>query len=309
MLDRWKTMEVSEDDIHAYVDRELPLDKLMRVEAAIFRDPELRAKADAFQQQANALQAAFGQMDLPPMPAETEAMVEQLAERLQKRQSFIRYSAIAAGFVISVALGASSGYLLQPSVPKLDTLAEFRGQAERARDFASEFETSLQTPATEVRAQALRNALTTVMQTSASVPNLSAHSLKIVNWQNVITTTGRAIHIDYAGEDGHRVSLYTGTAKPWAEAGFNFARRNEVSYMSWLEGTTAFALIGDLPEDRMVELAAEVSAQLKAPMPVIPAPNAVQPADVRSGEVEEVPAVPAKPAPEQAEELEKPTDT
>ena len=70
MIDR--TIPVTEDELHAYVDGELPAERSGDVEAWLAAHPEDAARVQAWRAMAEALHARYGQVIDEPVPQRLE---------------------------------------------------------------------------------------------------------------------------------------------------------------------------------------------------------------------------------------------
>ncbi len=100
-------LPIGEDDLHAYVDGQLPPARRDAVEHHLSTDAEAARRVAAYQQQRAALRAAFAGAD-EPLPARL-MLTSILRERRRSRLPSWR---IAAGLVLGLALGGTAGWVL-----------------------------------------------------------------------------------------------------------------------------------------------------------------------------------------------------
>src|SRR3974390_2222378 len=70
---------IREEELHAYIDGELPADRAGMVAAALAADPILAARVAAFAADKAALAAAFRPIGQQPVPASWIALIERAA--------------------------------------------------------------------------------------------------------------------------------------------------------------------------------------------------------------------------------------
>ena len=101
MIDR--DLPVTEDELHAYADGELPDDRRSAVEAWLAAHPDDMTRVGAWRAQADAIRNRFGVVAREPVPARFD--LDRLAH------STWPWKSIAAAAVIAFLLGGSLGWL------------------------------------------------------------------------------------------------------------------------------------------------------------------------------------------------------
>jgi anti-sigma factor RsiW len=66
----------------------------------------------------------------------------------------------------------------------------------------------------------------------------------------------------YEDNAGHRVTLYIVPAKEGRETSFRYATFDRLDAFSWTDETISCALVGQLPRDRLREIAMQAYKQL-----------------------------------------------
>src|SRR5215813_14049801 len=93
---------VTTDEVHAYVDRMLPADRLAAVEAWLASHPEDAAHVAEWRAQADAIRARYGAIADEPVPDRFDL------NRLMKTRR--NWRAIAAAAMIAALLGGAAGW-------------------------------------------------------------------------------------------------------------------------------------------------------------------------------------------------------
>jgi anti-sigma factor RsiW len=97
------TDAVSEIDLHAFIDGELPPERAAAVEAAMARDPVLAARVRDFRGDKLALIAAYGPLADAPVPAALQAAARAgPLPPITRRRG--RYVVVAGGLAIAASL-------------------------------------------------------------------------------------------------------------------------------------------------------------------------------------------------------------
>ena len=105
MIDR--DLPVTEDELHAYVDGEVPADRLEAVTAWLAAHPEQAALVAAWRAQAEAIRARYGAIANEPVPDRLK--LDQLM--LQDRSSGRSWAALAAAALIALMVGGGAGWM------------------------------------------------------------------------------------------------------------------------------------------------------------------------------------------------------
>jgi anti-sigma factor RsiW len=111
-------MPVTDIELHAYVDGQLPVARIDAVEAALLLDPDLAARAAAYRAQNTALRAALDPWLAEAMPADLLSAALPASGR-RRPSAWITYGGWAAMLVIGTALGwgAREAALARAGVP------------------------------------------------------------------------------------------------------------------------------------------------------------------------------------------------
>ena len=96
---------VTEDELHAYVDGELPADRRDAVLAWLTEHPEQAALVAAWRAQAEAIRARYGAAAEEPVPQRLQ--VERLVRQQRGGRS---WAAIAAAAVVALMIGGAGGW-------------------------------------------------------------------------------------------------------------------------------------------------------------------------------------------------------
>src|ERR1700760_1642424 len=102
MTDR--IIPVTEDELHAYVDSELPAERRADVEAWLATHPEDAERVQSWRSMADALHARYDQVANEPVPKRLEL------ERLMRQPRRWLYGTVAATFVAFMA-GSGAGWI------------------------------------------------------------------------------------------------------------------------------------------------------------------------------------------------------
>src|SRR5579862_3005427 len=105
MIDR--DSPVTEDELHAYVDGEVPADRLEAVTAWLAAHPEQAALVAAWRAQGEAIRARYGAVANEPVPDRLK--LDQLTRK--QRSAGRSWAALAAAAVFALIVGGGAGWM------------------------------------------------------------------------------------------------------------------------------------------------------------------------------------------------------
>lgn len=253
---------MTEDDLHALADGRLGPERRAEVEAWLVGQPEARAKADAWRAQNDALRALARE-------ALDEAVPQRLLAALNpRRQRWL--TAAAAALVASVTMSAAGwfGHAWYAASGSSTTVVfaakRFARDAMSAHVvYSPEVRHPVEVAAAEQ--QHLVAWLSKRLGTPLKAPLLQAQGFDLVGGRLLPGENGARAQFMYQNAGGERITLYlsampkNGTAVPTA---FRFESNGPVSAFYWIDRDLSYALSGDLPRARLLQLSELVYSQL-----------------------------------------------
>ena len=237
---------ITEADLHAYIDGELPPDRAAAVGTALAADPAAAARMAAFAADKAALAAAFRPIAAEPVPAAWIARIEQAAaaavpprRRTPPRTGWIM--ALAACLVMAIGAGA----LLRLSAPPTDPIL---AQAEAAR-------LARVAPLTMLAGAPLADASSRdALLTSAVGLKLHAPDLAKLGWHLAeLDTYQAAASLRYRSNDGRALTLYvrrsSGTPR------FDLLRNGALRTCIWQDEVVGAVMTGEMSAGQMMRVA------------------------------------------------------
>ena len=195
---------VTEDELHAYVDNELPAERRGDVEAWLASHPDDAERVQSWRTMAEALHARYDQVANEPVPKRLEL------ERLVQPPRKWVYGAIAASLLAFVA-GGGAGWLVHGAAATPSTFQSFTADAlEAYRLYVVEVRHPVEVPGSE-KAH-LQQWLTKRCGWEVLAPELGATGLKLVGGRLLPGPTGPASFLMYEGPSGERFTVYTAKA-------------------------------------------------------------------------------------------------
>ena len=250
-----KDQIISEDELHAYVDGELPVDRRSAVEAWLARHAEDAARVAAWRKQAELIQARYGGIVNEKVPGRLN--FAQMARRHRIRWIA---AAAAASIAVFVAGGLAGwtvhGFEAQPS----SDLTRFTADAlEAYRLYVVEVRHPVEVPGSE-RAH-MTQWLSKRLGSELRIPNLESIGLKLVGGRLLPGPTGAAAFYMYEGPSGERYTIYCAKAAT-PESALRFRKSNQFAAFYWVDDKVAYAVAGPADRERLEQVAKSVYEQV-----------------------------------------------
>ncbi len=251
---------VTEADLHAYADGQLPEAARARVEAWLQNNPDDAAKVADWQAQNGDIRSLFAGYEegresdlLLVMPAQTSI------------SSWQKRSAMAAAAVALLALGALGGHygpaLWQKPDLQLASSETLPAQAQNAfLVYASEVRHPVEVFANE------EAHLATWLGKRLSIPNLKVPDLQTLGFHLV---GGRLLPVDgkpgamfmYEDQGGERLTVLVGRNVNNRTTSFRFATAGDLETFYWIDGELGYAVTGEISRDTLRQVAEECYKQ------------------------------------------------
>ena len=266
---------VTEDELHAYVDGQLPAERQREVEAWLAGRPEEARRVAAYRAQKRELHALFDPVLDEPLPQRVRQAARAPVPWYARR--------LAAGLVLAL-LGGAAGWGLRGAVDGAAlhgptsgdglTAAAGSGFAARAAVAHTVYSADARRPV-EVDAaheEQLVAWLSKRMAAPMHAPRLQALGYALEGGRLLPGGRGPVAQFMYRDAAGGRLTLYVSNelgeagagrpAKPNAETAFRFAREGAVNVFYWVDGPFGYALAADAGREALARIGEEVYRQL-----------------------------------------------
>ena len=252
MVDR--NSPVTEDELHVYVDGELPADRREAVENWLAAHPEDAARVAAWRAQAEAIRARYGSVANEPVP---DHLTLDRITRRRRSWTAAAMAATLAAFIVGgvtgwVARGASAA---SPSGFELFT-AEALGAH---RLYIAEVRHPIEVTAGESH---LGPWLSRRLGSSFRAPDLQPFGLKLLGGRLLPGQHGPAALYMYEGSTGERFTLYA-SRLPGPSTALRYRTTERFAAAHWVEGEIAYVLSGPTDKERLGQVAQAVYEQLE----------------------------------------------
>jgi anti-sigma factor RsiW len=237
---------VTEDELHAYVDNELPAERRGDVEAWLSTHPDDAERVRSWREMAEALHARYDSVADEPVPQRLS--IDRLARTPRKWM----YGAIAATFLAFVA-GGGAGWLARGAAAAPSMFQNFTVDALDAhRLYVVEVRHPVEVPGSE-RAH-LQAWLTKRCGWDVRAPELGATGLKLVGGRLLPGPTGPASFLMYESASGERFTVYTARAKAETTQ-MRYARQDNDGALFWADNGVGYVVSGSSDRDRLTQVA------------------------------------------------------
>lgn len=250
---------VTEADLHAYADGQLPEAARARIEAFLADNPEEAATVAGWQAQNAGIRSLFSGYE---KAKETDI---GLVAPPRRASVWPKRTAVAAAALVVFALGAAFGRygpgLLERPELQLASSETLPRQAQTAfLVYAGEVRHPVEVFANE------EAHLATWLGKRLDVPDLKVPNLQSLGFQLV---GGRLLPVDgrpgalfmYENQAGERLTVLVGRNKENRTTSFRFASANNVETFYWIDGELGYAVTGEVSRDTLREVAEECYRQ------------------------------------------------
>jgi anti-sigma factor RsiW len=253
MTDR--DLPVAEDELHAYVDGELPPDRLAAVEAWLSTHPQDMARMAAWRSLADTIRARYGVVATERVPVRLS--LRQI-ERAGRSWRGIAAAAAAVAFLAGglagwMAHGASAAVSGSGATLTTDALDAYKLYVVEVRH-------PVEVPGSE--SAHLTQWLSKRVGYELRIPDLEKVGLKLVGGRLLPGPRGAAAFFMYEGKSGERFTLYS-TRADGPDTALRYNADGPVAALSWADGAVAYVVSGEADRDRLHRVAESAYAQLE----------------------------------------------
>jgi anti-sigma factor RsiW len=237
---------VTEDELHAYVDNELPAERRGDVEAWLAAHPDDAERVQSWRTMADALHARYDSVADEAVPKRLEL------ERLVRQPRRWVYGAIAATLVAFVA-GGGAGWVARGAAAAPSTFQNFTLDALDAhRLYVVEVRHPVEVAASD--RDHLVQWLSKRCGYDVKAPVLEGTGLKLVGGRLLPGPEAPAAFLMYESPNGERFTLYTSRADTDTTQ-MRYATSEGDGAMYWADRGVGYVLSGPADKDRLNQVA------------------------------------------------------
>ncbi|MGA2940627.1 MAG: anti-sigma factor [Xanthobacteraceae bacterium] len=250
-------LNVSEDELHAYVDGELPAERRGAIESWLTTHPEDAAKVAAWRKQAELIQARYGAVANEKIPPRLD--IGRMACR--RRNAWIA-AAAAAALVTFVAGGLIGWTVRGVESPSPSDLSRFTADAlEAYRLYVVEVRHPVEVPGDQ--RPHLVEWLSKRLGSPVLAPQLEKMGLKLVGGRLLPGPTGATAFFMYEGPSGERFTLYCGHTDD-RETALRYTAGDQNAAYYWVDQNVAYVLSGPAEREKLRDIAQAAYEQIDA---------------------------------------------
>jgi anti-sigma factor RsiW len=243
-----KDHNVTEDELHAYVDGELPAERRGIVEAWLAAHPDDAAKVAAWRSQAELIRARYGAVANEKAPQHLN--LARLARR-KRRGLAMAAAAVVAAFIA----GAAAGWAARGAEAASSSSDQRRFTAdalEAYRLYVVEVRHPVEVPGDQ--RPHLVEWLSKRLGAPLRAPELDKIGLKFVGGRLLPGPTGASAFFMYEAASGERFTLYCGHTSDQETALLYTAKDRNAAYY-WVDHNLAYVLSGPAERDKLRAIA------------------------------------------------------
>ena len=245
---------VTDDELHAFVDGELPAERRPAVEAWLAAHPEDAARVAAWQAQTDLIRGRYGTVAQQPVPQRL------CLDRLSRRERI--WTRMAAAAVIGAFLvGALSGWLgrgLWDGAPAgVRTLTADAVDAYRI--YAVEVRHPVEVPAAD--SAHLVRWLSKRLGYEVLAPDLEPIGLRLVGGRLLPGAGTGAAFLMYEGQSGERFTIYCARSNA-PESALRYRAAGSVGTVYWIDDNKVYVVSGPADRDRLHKVAESAWGQI-----------------------------------------------
>ncbi len=244
MIDR--NSPVTEDELNAHVDGELPADRQAAVEAWLAAHPDDAARVAQWRAQAEAIRARYGAIAAEPVPARFN--LDKLARSGRSWRATAAAAVLAAFLVGGVAGWLAHRVTAPPPSPFEITTAE---ALIAHKLYIAEVRHPIEVRASE---QHLLPWLSRRVGASLRAPNLEPFSLKLLGGRLLPGPIGPAALFMYESPTGERYTFYCSKTKAPPTA-LRYHAEESAAAVQWVDSDIGYVVSGPADRERLLRIA------------------------------------------------------
>lgn len=246
---------VTEDEIHAYVDGELPADRRAAVEAWLAAHPEDAARVASWRAIADTIRARYGSVADEPVPQRLD--IDRLGRKPVRWMMGVAAAALVAFFV-----GGGIGWFAHGTAVAANDPAEMmREEAVAAHQlYIREVRHPIEVRADEDH---LLPWLSRRLGMTLTAPDLTAFNLKLLGGRLLPGIQGPAALFMYETASGERFTLYCSPLKA-ARTSLYYRDGDKMGSVGWVADNYGWVISGPEDRDRLRSVAKAAWQQVDA---------------------------------------------
>jgi anti-sigma factor RsiW len=261
MADR--DLPVTQDELHAYVDGEIPADRRPAVEAWLATHPDDAAHVAEWRAQAASIRARYGAVATEPVPA--RLTLDRIGRRVTASRGAI--AATAAAVFLAFVAGGAVGWLARDA--SATAPSRFDVFTAQALDAHKVYVVEVRHPVEVAGAERphLVQWLSKRLDHELKIPQLEPSGLKLVGGRLLPGPFGPAAFCMYEGASGERFTIYYARTDA-AQTAMHYRAAERLAAFYWVEQGLAYVITGPSDRERLLKVAQAAYDQIDKDAPV-----------------------------------------
>ena len=258
MIDR--DSPVTEDELHALIDGELPADRQEAVAAWLATHPDQAAQVGAWRAQADSIRARYGAVANEPVPQRLK--LDQVMRR-DRANGRAWTATAAAAAIVAFVFGGAAGWMARGVSAETPTVFDtFTAEALDAyKLYVVEVRHPVEVPGSE--RPHMTQWLSKRLGYEQRIPDLQSIGLKLVGGRLLPGPTGAAAFYMYEGPTGERFTIYCAKAAAAApETALRYRSEKQQAAFYWVDDKVAYVVSGPANRERLETVTKSVWEQV-----------------------------------------------
>ena len=253
---------VTEEELHAYVDGELPADRQEAVAAWLAAYPEQAKLVAAWRAQADSIRARYGAVASEPLPDRLK--LEQIIKASRGLTSGRSWAALAsAAALIAFVVGGGAGWMARGASAAAPTGYDMvtTDALGAYKLYVVEVRHPVEVPGSE-RVH-MTQWLSKRFGSDLRIPDLQSIGLKLIGGRLLPSSTGAAAFYMYEGPSGERFTIYCAKATAAAETALRFKSSDSAAAFYWVDDEIAYVVSGPADRERLEKVTKSAYEQIE----------------------------------------------
>lgn len=254
---RSTSTDVTEYEIHAYVDGQLAAERVAAVEAFLQAHPDEARRVQQLRELNQLLRTQHNDVLSEPIPAALSMPTPP-----RRRVEYFRPLRIAAS-VAWIAAGGALGWIAHNEQPRVITVATTLPTQAAIAHVVYVPEVLHPVEVTAAQQEHLVAWLSKRLNNNMRVPQLTPHGYHLVGGRLLPGDSRPAAQFMYENGNGQRVTLYVKNSESHdGSTAFQYTSERGVSVFYWIDGSLGYALTGNIDRGTLLTLATAVYQEL-----------------------------------------------
>lgn len=254
---------IDDTTLLAYVDGELDAETARAVEQSLRDDPRMAREVRRLRESATLIRAAVNEPVHGPAP---RSLIRALDGAIPKPVPELRRRwLVAAGIAAMIAVGFGAGFLTGTLTPRMES--NLAADEELMDDIVAYYAFYASVPPSVASERpepsAMEKWLSSQMQQAVRIPDLGPSGYRFEAARLLVYEDQPIAQIVYESPDSSLVALCVVAVEKAETRSFELMRRRGFTLITWQRAGSLYVVIGAVPEVRLREFSAAISAALQ----------------------------------------------